>query len=139
MRCRTRSSGLLVGLCERTVSLLHASLQGANLRAVATHPARRGGTAARPPSPGAAGPPAPPPPTQSPPPLFSRFSFCVPAEALYCRPSSGTEPRDQKHSLHFCVFDMYYLCEKCYKHITLQHDLADCVSGVPRLTLLDLH
>ena len=34
---------------------------------------------------------------------------------------------------------MYYLCEKCYKHITLQHDLADCVSWVPRLTLLDLH
>ena len=32
---------------------------------------------------------------------------------------------------------MYYLCEKYYKPITV-HYIADCVSWVPRLTLLDL-
>ena len=31
-----------------------------------------------------------------------------------------------------------YLCEKYYKPITVQYDIADCVSQVPRLTLLDL-
>ena len=33
---------------------------------------------------------------------------------------------------------MYYLCEKYYKPITVQYYVADCVSWVPRLTLLDL-
>ena len=33
---------------------------------------------------------------------------------------------------------MYYLCEKYYKPITVQYYIADCVSWVPRLTLLDL-
>ena len=33
---------------------------------------------------------------------------------------------------------MYYLCEKCYKLITVQYCAADCVSWLPRLTLLDL-
>ena len=33
---------------------------------------------------------------------------------------------------------MYYLCEKYYKPITVQHYVANCVSSVPRLTLLDL-
>ena len=33
---------------------------------------------------------------------------------------------------------MYYLCEKYYTHITVQYYIADCVSWVPRLTLLDL-
>ena len=33
---------------------------------------------------------------------------------------------------------MYYLCEKYYKYITVQYYIADCVSWVPRLTLLDL-
>ena len=33
---------------------------------------------------------------------------------------------------------MYYLCEKYYKPITVQYYIADCVSQVPRLTLLDL-
>ena len=37
-----------------------------------------------------------------------------------------------------CLFFMYYLCEKCYKPITVQYYIADCVSWVPRLTLLDL-
>ena len=33
---------------------------------------------------------------------------------------------------------MYYLCEKYHKPITVQYYIADCVSWVPRLTLLDL-
>ena len=37
-----------------------------------------------------------------------------------------------------CLFFMYYLCERCYKPITVQYYIADCVSWVPRLTLLDL-
>ena len=31
---------------------------------------------------------------------------------------------------------MYYLCEKSYKPITVQYSISDCVSLVPRLTLL---
>jgi len=31
---------------------------------------------------------------------------------------------------------MYYLCEKYYKSATVQYHIADCVSWVPRLTLL---
>ena len=39
----------------------------------------------------------------------------------------------------FCVCSfMYYLCEKYYKPITVQYQIADRVSWVPRLTLLDL-
>ena len=33
---------------------------------------------------------------------------------------------------------MYYFCEKYSRPITIQYYLADCVSWVPRLTLLDL-
>ena len=33
---------------------------------------------------------------------------------------------------------MYYLCEKYYKPITVQYYIVNCVSWVPRLTLLDL-
>ena len=36
------------------------------------------------------------------------------------------------------LFFMYYLCEKYYKSITVQYYIADCVSWVSRLTLLDL-
>ena len=38
----------------------------------------------------------------------------------------------------FSLFFVYYLCEKHYKPITLHCYIADCVSWVPRLTLLDL-
>ena len=31
-----------------------------------------------------------------------------------------------------------YFCEKYYKSITVQNYIVDCVSWVPRLTLLDL-
>ena len=33
---------------------------------------------------------------------------------------------------------MYYLYEKYYKPITVQYYIANCVSWVPKLTLLDL-
>ena len=33
---------------------------------------------------------------------------------------------------------MYYLHEKYYKPIIVQYYIANCVSGVPSLTLLDL-
>ena len=33
---------------------------------------------------------------------------------------------------------MYYLCEKYYESIIVQYYIADCVSWVPRLTLLAL-
>ena len=33
---------------------------------------------------------------------------------------------------------MYYFCGKYCRAITVQYHVADCVSWVPRLTLLDL-
>ena len=36
------------------------------------------------------------------------------------------------------LFLIYCLCEKYYKTITVKYYIADCVSWVPRLTLLDL-
>ena len=39
---------------------------------------------------------------------------------------------------HFCLFFMYYLCDKYYKPITVQYHVANCVNWAPRLTLLDL-
>ena len=33
---------------------------------------------------------------------------------------------------------MYYWCGKYYKHITVEHYIADCVFWVPKVTLLDL-
>ena len=33
---------------------------------------------------------------------------------------------------------MYYLCEKYYKSIPIQYYIADCISWVPKLILLDL-
>ena len=38
----------------------------------------------------------------------------------------------------WCLFFIYYLCEEYYKPITVQCCIADCVSWVPRLILLDL-
>ena len=40
-------------------------------------------------------------------------------------------------SLSF-VFVLYVLCEKYYKPITVQYYIANCVSWVPRVSLLDL-
>ena len=36
------------------------------------------------------------------------------------------------------MFGFYALFGKYYKPIAVQYYIADCVSGVPRLTLLDL-
>ena len=41
--------------------------------------------------------------------------------------------------IFLCLFFMYYLCEKYYKPITVRYSIADCVSWVPRLTLLDIN
>ena len=43
-----------------------------------------------------------------------------------------------KNVYFLCLFFMYYLCEKCYKPITVQYHIVDCVSRLLRLTLLDL-
>ena len=43
-----------------------------------------------------------------------------------------------KNGYFLCLFFMYYSCEKYYKPITVQHYIADFVSWVRRLTLLDL-
>ena len=40
-------------------------------------------------------------------------------------------------ALFFCIF-VFFLCEKYHKPITVQHCIADWVSWVSRLTLLDL-
>ena len=39
---------------------------------------------------------------------------------------------------YFCLFLMYYLCEKYCKPFIIQYYIPDCVSWVPRLTLLNL-
>ena len=43
-----------------------------------------------------------------------------------------------KNVYFLCLAFTYYLREKYYKHITVQCCVANCVSWVPRLTLLDL-
>ena len=43
-----------------------------------------------------------------------------------------------KNVLFFVFVFMYYLCEKYYKPITVQYYIANCISWIPRLTLLDL-
>ena len=40
-------------------------------------------------------------------------------------------------SLWLCLFFTYYLCEKHYNPIVAQYYVVDCVSWIPRLTLLD--
>ena len=36
------------------------------------------------------------------------------------------------------VFYVLFLCEKYYKSFTVQHCIVDCVTWVPKLTLLNL-
>ena len=48
---------------------------------------------------------------------------------LYCKIQNGF--------FIFCVCLLYYLCEKYYKPMTVQYYIANCISWVPRLTLLD--
>ena len=39
-------------------------------------------------------------------------------KVLYCK---------IKNALFLCLFFMYYLCEECYKAITVQYYIANCV------------
>ena len=57
-------------------------------------------------------------------------SPCMPAVVLYCKIKNVF--------FIFCLFFMYYLCEKYYKSITVQYYIDDCVGWVPTLILLDL-
>ena len=71
------------------------------------------------------------------------FPWCQPLDASCCTGllyfSRYCTVRLKVFSLFLgCLSFMYYLCEKCYKPITVQYYIADCVSWVPRLTLLDL-
>ena len=52
-------------------------------------------------------------------------------KVLYCKNKNA-------FSISCVCFFMCYLLGKYYKPITVQYDIADCVSWVPRLTLLDL-
>ena len=69
------------------------------------------------------------------------FTRCQPLDASCCSVllyfSRYCTVRLKTFSFFVC-FLMYYLCEKYYKPITIQYYIADCVSWVPRLTLLDL-
>ena len=67
---------------------------------------------------------------------------CQPLYANYCISlyfSRYYAVRSNMSSLFsLCLVLMCYLCEKCYKPIIVQYCIADCLSQVPRLTLLDL-
>ena len=87
-----------------------------------------------------------PSPTSSPPPVSDSclFTRCQPLYAsrytvlLYF--SRYCMIRLKMFSLFFCVCLLftYYLCEKYYKAVTVQHYIAGCVIWLPRLTLQDL-
>ena len=84
-------------------------------------------------------PPLPPPVSNS----SCLFTQCQPLYASCCTVllnfSRYCTVRLKMFSLFLVsLFFMYYLCEKYYKPITVQYYIADCVSWVPRLTLLDL-
>ena len=62
----------------------------------------------------------------------------LPAVALYYCAFQGMYYKI-KNTLAFLYFIfMYYLCEKYCKPTTVQYYIVNCVSWVPRLTLLDL-
>ena len=96
-------------------------------------------TAACPPSPIAEHPLALSSPTSSPPPITLlacslTVSPCMPAAVLLYFSRYWTIRFKMFHFL----FLMHYLCEKYYKPIIVQYYVANCVSWVPKLTLLDL-
>ena len=66
-------------------------------------------------------------------PLYATCWTVLPYFSRYCT------VRLKMFSLFFvCLFCMYYLCENYCKPITVQYYVANCVSWVPKLTLLDL-
>ena len=82
-------------------------------------------------------PPPPPPPVSNSPCLFTR---CQPRYASCCTVLFKVLYSKIKNVFFVfgvCFF-MHYLCEKYYKRITIQYYMANCISWVPRLTLLDL-
>ena len=95
-------------------------------------------------SPIADDPSAPPALTSSPPPVSHSsclFTGCQPLFTSCCTVLLyfSRHSTVRLEMLYFlCLFFMYYLCEKCYKPIIVQYYIANCVSWVPRLTLLDL-
>ena len=70
------------------------------------------------------------------------FGYCLCALVLYCTTVLFKVLYCKIKNVFFifcvCLFVMLYLCEKYYKPITVQYYIANCVSWVPRLTLLDL-
>ena len=76
----------------------------------------------------------PPPPTSNSSCLFAR---CQPLYAS-CRTVLLYFTRYHTVRLKMFYFFMCYLCEKYYKPVTVQYYIANCVSCVPRLTLLYL-
>ena len=86
-------------------------------------------------------PPLPPPVSNS----YCLFTQCQPApvcQLLYCTTVLFKVLYCKIKNVFFifyvCLFFMYYLCEEYYKPMVVQYHVADCVSWVPRLTLLDL-
>ena len=77
-------------------------------------------------------------PSSLPPPVSnSSCLYTDVCQLLYYNFSRYCSIRLKMFSLFLFVF-MYYLCEKYYKHITLHYYIADYVSWVPKLTLLNL-
>ena len=81
--------------------------------------------------------PLPPPVSNS----SCLFTWCWPVcQLLYYTIALFNVPYCKILNVLFFVFFVcvYYLYEKYYKPITAQYYIANCVSWVPRLTLLDL-
>ena len=103
--------------------------------------------AACPPSPVADDPSSLTSPTSSPSARQSPFlpvhSMPAPGyQLLYCTAELFKVLCCQIKSVFFifvCLFVIYHLYKKCYNPITVQYYIVDCVSWVPRLTLLDFH
>ena len=70
--------------------------------------------------------------------LFTRTHPSVLPAVLYYRTFQCTMLQDLKWFLYIFYILMYYLCEKCYKPITVEYNIADYVSYIPRLTFLDI-
>ena len=101
-------------------------------------------TAACPPSPTASDSSAPLSPTSfSPSPVSNSSHLFTRCQSLYTSCwtvllSFSTYYTIRLKMFSFCLLFICYLCEKYYKSITVQNYIVDCVSWVPRLTLLDL-
>ena len=72
--------------------------------------------------------------------LLPAYSMPAPVcQLLYCTPLFSRYCTVRLKMFSFlCLFFMYYLCERYCKPITMQYHIANCVSWVPKLTLLVL-